>query len=284
MSILAKVFVIVNLIFSIAYLSVSGTLYHHRQDWRAAFNDVVRDYRALKLEDDTVITALENKLKETNENVTALENQVGNLLNSLEDVGQKYRNTMTDLAIETQEMALLLTDHSRVVMILQEREGTIRQLTQERDYFQRKFQQIKAQKNTAENQVARLTRMLMDTRRDLSDLRKDYVSARKNLNNKKLILQKLRDFGIPVEKICLLQPPPAIDAEVVAYDEPTRLVLLSVGRQDEVEEGHEFTIYRGQRFIGRVKVEKVLPDLCGARVIFEVAKIQKGDRAATRLH
>ena len=68
------------------------------------------------------------------------------------------------------------------------------------------------------------------------------------------------------------------------YDEPTRLVLLSVGRQDNVQEGYEFTIYRGTRFIARVKVEKVLPDLCGARVIFEVAKIQRGDLAATRLH
>lgn len=284
MSVLAKVFVIINLIFSIAYLSVSGALYHHKQDWRTAFTKVTRDYRTLKQRDDGVISTFENRIREMNDYIAKLENQIGDLMARIDDIGQKYRNARTDLAIETQEMALLLTDHSRIIMILQARESRIRELMIERDFFQRKFQEIMAQKNTAENQVARLTKMLMDTRKDLSDLRKEYVATRRDLNDKKLIIQKLRDYGIPVEKIVLLKPPPPIDGEVVAYDEPTRLVLLSVGRQDKVAEGYEFTIYRGTRFIARVKVEKVLPDLCGARVIFEVAKIQKGDLAATRLH
>jgi peptidoglycan hydrolase CwlO-like protein len=284
MSVLAKVFVIINLVFSIAYLSVSGTLYHHKQDWRTAFNKVTADYRTLKQRDDAQIDTLENRITGLNRYVQTLEGQIGGLMARIDDIGQKYRNSRTDLAIETQEMALLLTDHSRIIMILQARETRIRELMIERDFFQRKFQEIMAQKNTAENQVARLTKMLMETRKDLSDLRKDYVATRRELNDKKLIIQKLNDFGIPVEKIVRLQPPPPIDGEVVAYDPPTRLVLLSVGRQDKVEEGYEFTIYRGTRFIARVKVEKVLPDLCGARVIFEVAKIQKGDLAATRLH
>ncbi len=284
MSVLAKVFVIINLIFSIAYLSVSGALYHHKQDWRTEFNNIARDYRTLKQRDDGVISTLKNRIKEINEYVARLENQIGDLLARIDDIGQKYRNARTNLAIETQEMALLLTDHSRVIMILQGRETRIRELMIERDFFQRKFQEIMAQKNTAENQVARLTKMLLDTRKDLSDLRKDYVATRRELNDKKLVLQKLRNFGIPVEKIVLLIPPPPIDGEVVAYDPPTRLVLLSVGRQDKVVEGYEFTIYRGTRFIARVKVEKVLPDMCAARVIFEVAKIQRGDLAATRLH
>jgi hypothetical protein len=284
MSILAKVFVIINLVFSIAYLSVTGALYHHKEDWREAFVKVTKDYRTLKERDDGVISTFENRVKELTEYINKLENNIAELMARIDDIGQKYRNARTDLAIETQELALLLVDHSRIIGILEGKEKRISDLTQERDYFQRKFNEIMAQKNTAENQVARLTKMLLDTRKDLSDLRKDYVACRDDLNDKKLIIQKLNDFGIPVAKIVLLKPPPPIDGEVVAYDPDTRLVLLSVGRQDKVEEGYEFTIYRGTRFIGRAKVEKVLPDLCGARVIFEVAKIQKGDLAATRLH
>jgi predicted nucleic acid-binding Zn-ribbon protein len=284
MSVLAKVFVIINLVFSVAYLSVSGTLYHHRQDWREAFNKITSDYRILKERDKGEIDTLENRIAELNQYIATLENQIGDLIARIDDVGQKYRNARTNLAIETQEMALLLTDHSRVVMVLKSQDDLIAKLRVEVKYHVSKFHEIMGQKNTAENQVARLTQMLMNTRKDLVDVRKDYVATRRNLNEKKLILQKLRDFGVPVEKIVLLKPPPPIDGAVVAYDEPTRLVLLSVGRQDNVAEGYEFTIYRGTRFIARVKVEKVLPDLCGARVIFEVAKIQKGDLAATRLH
>jgi hypothetical protein len=95
--------------------------------------------------------------------------------------------------------------------------------------------------------------------------------------------EKLRDFGIPVEKIVKAEPSPPIDGKVVAYDPPTQLALLSVGKRDGVKEGYEFTIYRGDKFVARVKVEKVLDDMCGARVIFKVADIKKSDSAATRL-
>lgn len=283
MSVLAKVFVIINLVFAIAYLSVSGTLYHHRQDWRLEFFKITRDYRKLKERDDGVISTLKNRVEELREYITALEGQIGDLVMKVDDIGQKYRTTRSELAIETQEMALLLVDHSRIVMILEGKDKKIQDLRLSVEYLHEKYNEVMAQKNTAENQIARLTRMLMDTRRDLSDLRKDYVKTRSELNDSKLVLQKLRDFGIPVEKIVLLKPPPAIEGKVLAYHGPTRLVLLSVGRQDEVEEGYEFTVYRGTRFIARVKVEKVLPDMCGARVIFEVAKIERGDEAATRV-
>lgn len=284
MSILAKVFVIVNLVFSLAYLSVSGALYHHRQNWRDQFVKVTLDYSRLKQFQDGKITTLENRIDEMNDFIKSLEERISALMASIDDIGQKYRDAKTDLAIETQEMALLLTDHSRIVQILSKKDETIAMLRNENIVLRDKFQEIMAQKNTAENQVARLTKLLMDTRRDLHDLRKEYVVTRRTLNEKKLVLQKLRDYGIPVEKIVLLVPPPPIDGHVAAYDPPTRLVLLNVGKQQGVEEGYEFTIYRGTRFIARVKVEKVLPDMCGARVIFEVAKIQKGDLAATRLH
>ena len=37
MSTLAKVFIIINLILSIVFITVAGTLFHHQQDWREAF-------------------------------------------------------------------------------------------------------------------------------------------------------------------------------------------------------------------------------------------------------
>jgi hypothetical protein len=284
MSVLAKVFVIIIFVFSIAFLTVSSALYHHKMNWREQFFKITQDYRKLKERDDATIEALNRKISDYKDYIEDRENKIVDLQARIEEIGQKFRDSRTNLALETQEMALLLTDHSRVIMVLKGRDDEIRRLTSERDFFQRKFQEMMAQKNTAENQVARLTNIKLDLEKDKSDLLKSYTQTRKELNDKKLVLQKLRDFGIPVEKIVLLQPPPPIDAEVVAYDDPTRLVLLSVGRKQGVEEGYEFTIYRGTRFIARVKVEKVLPDLSGCRIIFEVAKIQKGDLAATRLH
>ncbi len=76
---------------------------------------------------------------------------------------------------------------------------------------------------------------------------------------------------------------PKIDAVVVAVRDG--IVVLSVGRDDNVKAGYEFTVYEGSRFIGKVKVENVLGDMSGARVLFtdQGETIRAGNQASTRL-
>ena len=69
------------------------------------------------------------------------------------------------------------------------------------------------------------------------------------------------------------------------FDVEPGLVLLDVGREEGVEEGYRFSIYRGTTFLGKVQVERVLRDSAGCRVLFlaEGASLSAGDSAATRL-
>jgi len=91
--------------------------------------------------------------------------------------------------------------------------------------------------------------------------------------------------------LTLFSPPssglsaPRIDAVVKAVSHKDKIVLLSVGKDQKVEEGLEFTVYRGPEFIGKVRVIRVYPDLAGAEVIYtkEKAEMQAGDRASTSL-
>jgi hypothetical protein len=79
---------------------------------------------------------------------------------------------------------------------------------------------------------------------------------------------------------------PPIDALVEEVDVELKLVVLSVGKIDEVKEGYEFTIYRSDKFIGKVRVHKVYERLAGGRVLFTAtgAQIQQGDQATTRIN
>ena len=58
------------------------------------------------------------------------------------------------------------------------------------------------------------------------------------------------------------------------------IVILSVGSDDKVEEGHEFTVYRGEHFVARVQVSKVTSDMAGARVLF----VEQGQEIRVRPH
>ena len=96
--------------------------------------------------------------------------------------------------------------------------------------------------------------------------------------------KKLGKDGVEAILSGLVSPP--IDALVEEVDSNLKLVVLSVGRQDEVKEGVEFTIYREDKFVGKVRVNKVYENLAGARVLFtaEGSDIRQGDRATTRIN
>ena len=89
--------------------------------------------------------------------------------------------------------------------------------------------------------------------------------------------------------LTLFSPPtssaPRIDAVVVAVSLEDKFVLLSAGKDQKIEEGLEFTVYRGPEFIGKVKVISVYPDLAGAKLIYtkEKAEMRAGDRASASL-
>lgn len=66
------------------------------------------------------------------------------------------------------------------------------------------------------------------------------------------------------------------------------LVMLTIGKEDKVEEGVEFIIYRGPKYITKVRTERVLNGMAAARVIrdswnHEKLVIQQGDLATNHL-
>jgi hypothetical protein len=123
-----------------------------------------------------------------------------------------------------------------------------------------------------------------ETRRKLAALSNAYLDARRRLHDFDVVIAAAEEQGVGRPR----PPPlPRIDAEVVdvLVDVQTSLVLLSVGSNKKVEQGHRFFVYRGSELIGRVEVEEVFDAACAARVLFTKTglSIQPGDVAATRL-
>jgi hypothetical protein len=78
---------------------------------------------------------------------------------------------------------------------------------------------------------------------------------------------------------------PPIPAVVSAVDSTRKIVVLCVERTSKVREGYEFTVYRGAKFVGKVKVVMVHEALVGARILYTNEKelVQVGDLANTQI-
>lgn len=62
-------------------------------------------------------------------------------------------------------------------------------------------------------------------------------------------------------------------------------VELSIGKDDGVREGQNLDIYRGDKYVGRVKVVESRPDMAVAAIEreFQQFPIQRGDNVASGL-
>ncbi len=82
---------------------------------------------------------------------------------------------------------------------------------------------------------------------------------------------------------CYIGPP--IDAFVDDLNVEDRIVILSVGEDQKVREGFEFTVYRVDRFVGKIRVTRVFRNSSRARILFtnEGETFQVGDKAATQI-
>ena len=288
MSALAKVFVVFVFMLSILFFGTSATLYLTREDW-------AKNYDEFKEE----VTKSVDELKDRNETLKGERDDLEDALrlvseDELQKAGtiQKLRNELkgknaqiADIEAKRDEAinAKTATDNVNASLVSQNTTLT-GQLDQAHD---KRDDAIDAQK-VANAEKFRMKRDLDATTQELHQGRVEHSTLSEKFDSLELaygaVEKKLGKDGIEAILSGLVSPP--IDALVEEVDSNLNLVVLSVGSQDEVKEGVEFTIYREDKFVGKVRVSKVYENLAGARVLFtaEGSDIRQGDRATTRIN
>ena len=288
MSALAKVFVVFIFLLSILFFGTSATLYLTREDWatnyesyRTAVTAEVAKLevrvKAIKGERDT----LDDALRLVSRDELAKAEQVKKLQVELD--GKNAQIAQVSAQRDESIIAKTATDNVNASLVSQNTTLT----TQLREAHDNRDTAIDAQK-VANAEKFRMKRDLDATTTELHEARVEHSALDDKYSSLELaygaVEKKLGKDGIEAILSGLVSPP--IDALVEEVDANLSLVVLSVGSQDEVKEGAEFTIYREDKFVGKVRVNKVYENLAGARVLFtaEGADIKQGDRATTRIN
>ena len=288
MSALAKVFVVFVFLLSVCFFATSATLYLLREDWATNYESyrtkVTEDVAklvvrvdALKGERDT----LDDALRLVSEDELAKAEQIKKLRVDLDGKNAQIAN----ISAQRDESIIAKTATDNVNASLVSQNTTL--TTQLREAHDKRDISIDAQK-VANAEKFRMKRDLDATTTELHEARVEHSALDDKYSSLELaygaVEKKLGKDGIEAILSGLVSPP--IDALVEEVDTNLSLVVLSVGSQDEVKEGAEFTIYREDKFVGKVRVNKVYENLAGARVLFtaEGADIKQGDRATTRIN
>ena len=98
-------------------------------------------------------------------------------------------------------------------------------------------------------------------------------------------IEHLRANGIDVARLSAVKVPAPLDGKIVAVNAGVGLVMVNLGEKHGVEKGMNFTVFRGDAYVGQVIVEEVFPDMASARIDRRFAKKDdaEGDDVTTRL-
>ncbi len=285
MSALGKVFTIIVFLASCVTLGVNSTLYMQQRDYRMAYENLQKKLQEISKQDTEQILALRQQIDNRDEEIRANREVLRSLKASLQDLGEAYEASELERAQRSAEFGILLESHQTISQELGNKESEIRTL--ETNLEQAKEQRDVAynHKETAEQQLAVLVARTAQFEESNADLNMLIAELQENLSSAEWTLDLLRE-KYDISLLIADLPAPPIDAKVVFVSNETdpAVCSLSVGQEDGVRNGYQFTIWRGQEFVGRAIVEEALADISHCRVLFtkEGSQVSVGDNATTR--
>jgi len=281
MSGLAKFFVVINLVLALFFFAVSATLFQSQKDWKGAAESAVENA------EETV--AMAEKMKETlqgvvdeksrnNESLTREKEQLSSSILTLQNSNGDLRKSVAQLGTKIDDLDSRIAQKDEHI---QDKDSNIARLEEEITRLSVEIDNAGDAKKLAERLRNRALLDKEQLAQQTEALNKELTALKEDYDDQQLLISRIVDSGIRLPDIGVATAPP-IDGMVVGVQEG--VVVLSVGKDDNVEIGYEFTIYDGNRFIGKVQVTKVLDDMSGCTILFqEDSGIREGHKASTRL-
>ena len=284
MTLVGKIFTVLIFIMSLVFMSFAVMVFATHQNWR----DMVKSTDSSK-------PGLEQKLL----NTTAV-------LNANK---QEHERTKQQLALEQasrrQALAALQTQLSRLidpssgVVPQQEKELNLKtaalneaseasKIAQERlRDFEKEIQLLRK-----ETQLAQLDRDMqfskvveLTDRLNQDEVKRQALEERANQLNLQLAQMSMvmKHHGLDVNSLVSSLEPINLTGLVLVVGDKD-LVEISVGKDDGLREGHVMEIYRGDTYIGQIKIMKVAPDRAVGQINKDLKRgqVRKGDHVTTK--
>ncbi len=295
MSLALRIFIVLTLVMTLAFMFIQMTLFATRENWKRRW-DV--ETKALSVEVKAATQALTSegagRVRAENQ-VAALQNErnadqakIKELEGQITERAAKIQNVERDLAKAQTDFNALKEDYqtqSKSLDMVRQRNGELTNIS-----------------SVARAVAFNLNVKLAEVEDDLNNLQTEHTRSLETLEKANTDLKQANAFVAQVRdkfpktydalKDEKSQGTAVVRAVVAAVRNNPQgqqeFVMLSIGKEEGVQEGQEFIIYRDSKYICKVRIEKVLNDMAPARVIPSTwntnsLTIQQGDQAANRL-
>jgi hypothetical protein len=282
MSSIAKVFIVLNFVLSVAFLATAGALLAKTDEFRTKYEDEVTKHRSDVTERDSTIRQLNGQVTAVTQDKEGLKGKVG----EIEVERDKNRTDLQGAQTANVELRKAVEEASATLKTIQQNlastQEQVASMQKGKEDAEAKMREAVDKQRIAEAEVTRLKSEGDDKSAQLAKLGEQLTGRDDKLSQMQTVIEMAQAAGFDVAN---LAAQPAINGKVLEVDSKAGVVVLSVGAQAEVKKGFTFHVYRGRDYIGKVMVDDVYPDLSAASVVRlkPGMEIQKMDEVTTRL-
>ena len=282
MTFVGKILVLVILAFALFFLALSTVVFTATSNWQGAYTGVTKERDALNQQLNTAKTELETQQAALQKEVADREAQVG----ALQATGAQLDEQIQGLQTETTSLRTQVEEAQRTSQTnVQIAQSTTQEAAQLREQFQaaqKVANDYAAQQSQLNEQIFLLQRQLDTASQNNEDLR-DAVANYQNY---------LQSRGLPSdpEQVRLAADgttvSPDIEGRVLRVEARGELIEISIGSDDGVVAGQEYSIYRTgdtPQYIAKIRITLAEADTAVARVTesYLGRKVKEGDNVSS---
>jgi peptidoglycan hydrolase CwlO-like protein len=282
MSLFAKIMVVVNFFLAVAFLAAAGTLLGAAEDWKKRYEDsssnAQQEITALKAQvdqRDKSLTSERGRFSESEKGRVAAEANQKTLQDSnkaLETANTELRRNLETLATAQKDLQGKNAEQS----------STIDKLRNDLNSAETARREVESKYRASSEEVARLSQSVETAEKALAAQQAENTTLNSRLDELSTTISRYQKEKGQLTGAMSMKP---VNGVVQAVSNKDDIYVLSVGRKDGVEEGYEFTVYRGSEYISTVVIDKVFEQYSSGRTKPGTKRkdVVAGDEATTQL-
>jgi prefoldin subunit 5 len=268
MSLFTKILIAITVLANLIYFVLSGSLFSYQVHYKNKLNDKKKELQETITKNNAEIMKLRGDINSAQLKNLALGGRVEAI-----KISTKERQNQRD---ETQENITILQDQindlksnnnnlSQNLAKITTRNGDIQTQV---SAIREKQQQMQKNSDQLQEEMQKIADELAQASKNLSLLDDNYIELSKKYQ---FAEQSLKYYeSLAIEKP--IGPQKVIRGKIYAVSDKQNIVVISVGEANGVAIGTEFTVYRSDKYIGKIRVDKVEKDYSSAMIIPSMMK------------
>jgi archaellum component FlaC len=254
MNIFTKLVIILILVMSLVYTGFATIIFNTKENYKVMLHKKDEVTKKISDEDNAVITRKKEEFSKLDNETKSLETEKKSKASELNSSADKLNQEKNTLAELQQNITELTAENERMARDIEYERRRNEELHRDIETSRKRFQETENDLNMTEARLINDKDELARTKKELASLDEQYIELSRKYDQAKTTLDGYvanKDLKPPII------PYKDIRGKVLAVSPKTNVVVISPGENSGVKVGMEFTVSRDNKFIAKIKVDKV---------------------------